>query len=232
MTDTSGQTEKAKIVPLKDGTSDAQSTTLDEIEFMFNPATVKWSIKAKWDDAKDSGSDSSSKTFAGSDGRQVTLSNIWFDTFESRQNVRTEHIDKLERLIQRDNQGDHSPPYVLFVWGAFLPEADDYNSPTFKVESVDVEYKMFLPNGTPVRAVCSIALTEATPKEKQQYRRPNQSPDHAKLVTFRRGDTLQNVAYRAYDNASQWRRIAEVNQIDDPLNIAPGTQLLIPPILK
>ena len=232
MSDTSGQTEKARIVPLKDGTSDAQSTTLDEIEFMYNPSTVKWSIKAKWDDASDSGSDSSSKTFAGSDGRQVTLSNIWFDTVETRENVRTEYIDRVERLIQRDNEGDHSPPYVLFIWGAFLPEADDYNSPTFKVESVDVEYKMFLPNGTPVRALCSISLTEATPKEKQQYRRPNQSPDHAKMLTFRRGDTLQNVAYRAYDNASEWRRIAEANNIDDPLNVSPGTKLLIPPILK
>ena len=228
----SGQTEKARIVPLRDGSSEATSSTLEEIEFLYNPATVKWSIKAKWDSASDSGSDSSTKTFAGSEGRKVTLSNIWFDTFETRKNVRTEYGDRLERLIQRDNEGDHSPPYVLFIWGAFLPEADDYNSPTFKVESVDVEYKMFLPNGTPVRAVCSVSLTEATPKEKQQYKRPNQSPDHAKMMTFRRGDTLQNVAFRAYDNAAEWRRIADANGIDDPLNVQPGVKLLIPPILR
>ena len=232
MSSGSGQTEKARIVPLRDGSSETTSSTLEEIEFLYNPATVKWSVKAKWDSASDSGSDSSTKTFAGSEGRKVTLSNIWFDTFESRKNVRLEYVDRLERLIQRDNEGDHSPPYVLFVWGAFLPEADDYNTPTFKVESVDVEYKMFLPNGTPVRAVCSVSLTEATPKEKQQTMRPNQSPDHAKTMTFRRGDTLQNVAFRAYDNPREWRRIAEANGIDDPLNIKPGVNLLIPPILR
>jgi phage tail-like protein len=43
------------------------------------------------------------------------------------------------------------------------------------------------------------------------------------------GESLQSVAYREYGNAAAWRMLADVNGIDDPLRLAPGTQLLIPP---
>jgi nucleoid-associated protein YgaU len=46
-----------------------------------------------------------------------------------------------------------------------------------------------------------------------------------------RGDTLQSIAFKEYDDAGEWRRIAEANGIDDPLELAPGKRLLIPPIL-
>jgi len=62
--------------------------------------------------------------------------------------------------------------------------------------------------------------------------RDKQSPDHAKVYTVQRGDTLQAIAYREYDNPSEWRRIAEANAVDDPLALEPGTRLLVPPILR
>ena len=44
------------------------------------------------------------------------------------------------------------------------------------------------------------------------------------------GDTLQSVAYRELGKPTYWRAIAELNDIDDPMRLAPGTTLLIPSV--
>ena len=50
-----------------------------------------------------------------------------------------------------------------------------------------------------------------------------------RVHTFSAGDTLHSVAYAEYGNPGLWRVLAEANGVDDPLRIAPGTALLIPP---
>ena len=42
---------------------------------------------------------------------------------------------------------------------------------------------------------------------------------------MRRGETLQSIAEQEYDNAGEWRRIADANHVDDPFRIEPGTRL-------
>ena len=49
---------------------------------------------------------------------------------------------------------------------------------------------------------------------------------------MRRGDTLQSISNATYDTPVEWRRIAEANGIEDPMELVPGAQLMIPPILK
>ena len=229
-----GELEKAQLVPVEPtgGHGEISRGKLGKVTLMFNPAKIKWTNFVRWTRRPDSGSDSAGKTFGSSEGRTLTLNNIWFDTFEQRMNVRTTYIDRLEALGQRDHQGDHAAPMIKFVWGNFTSQVDEYNLPLFVLENLEVEYTMFLNDGTPVRACVTITLREATPPETQQELRGNQSPDHAKLVTVRRGDSLQTIAYQEYDDAAEWRRIADANNIDDPMNLDPGAKLLIPPILK
>jgi uncharacterized protein YciI len=226
MVDNSTQStlQKAKLQPI--------DSDVEAVEFMYNPANIKWQLKVKWESKNDSGSDNPSLTYGGGEARTVTLSNIIFDTLESREDVRGAHIDKLERLAQRDAEGKHVPPDVLLLWGQFMTETDGYNSPKWKVESIDLDYTMFLPSGLPVRCNTTITLKECTPEWEQQEQRPNQSPDHSKLVTVRRGDTLQSISNATYDTPVEWRRIAEANGIEDPMELIPGAQLMIPPILK
>ncbi|MFI5983445.1 LysM peptidoglycan-binding domain-containing protein [Streptomyces sp. NPDC051555] len=43
-----------------------------------------------------------------------------------------------------------------------------------------------------------------------------------------RGDSLQSVAARHSGRVNDWREIAELNGIDDPSKLQPGTTLLLP----
>lgn len=49
-----------------------------------------------------------------------------------------------------------------------------------------------------------------------------------RYYTVEQGDTLGLIAYYAYADSREWRRIADANNIMDPFNIQPGTSLLIP----
>ncbi|NUN16067.1 MAG: LysM peptidoglycan-binding domain-containing protein [Myxococcales bacterium] len=228
-----GLLTKAQLIPVESHTwQTLDRPGLGPVTLMFNPARVQWSHQVNWDSQKNAASDSAAKSFGGSQGRTVTLEDIRFDTFERRANVRLEFIDRLESLCQRAHEEDHAPPYVLFVWGEFGATVDKYNVPLFVVQGLNVSYTMFGPDGTPYRAVVKLTLQEATPPEWQAYLRGNRSPDHAKQITVRRGDTLATIAHKAYEDAGQWRRIAMANNIDDPLDLAPGMVLMIPPILK
>jgi nucleoid-associated protein YgaU len=42
------------------------------------------------------------------------------------------------------------------------------------------------------------------------------------------GDSLPQIAWQEYGDATGWRVIAEANDIDDPMILAPGIELLVP----
>jgi hypothetical protein len=161
----------------------------------------------------------------------LKLGEIWFDTYETRENVRQVYVDKLEKLLEY-NRDTHHIPCVRFIWGGFTLGSLQDLQYTFYVEKMSATYTMFLPNGTPVRAKVALELKQAAPVETQLDENPKQSPDHAKLYTIKRGDTLQAIAHAEYDDPREWRRIADTNGIDDPMSLRPGNKLLVPPILK
>ena len=103
---------------------------------------------------------------------------------------------------------------------------------TWVVVKVSVTYVMFLSDGKPVRAKVDLELQESEPIKGQLVKAAKESPDHAKVYTVQRGDTLQSISFREYDDPAEWRRIADANAVDDPMALEPGTKLLVPPILK
>jgi nucleoid-associated protein YgaU len=223
----SGQLEKAKLVAHKEPLPSSPQVDPGEIEFFLNPASVKVKKSVKIEQTPNTGTGTNETRAANTHPIDLTIDKLWFDTYESRKNVRKEYIDKLEKLLDYV-EGTHYPPAVMFLWGKFTEESDHSEKYMFYVESLDVNYTMFLPDGTPVRAEVTIALKQCLMVAEQPEK---ESPDHAKLYTVRRGDTLQAIAQREYDDPREWRRIAKTNNIGDPMSLRPGTKLLVPPIL-
>ncbi|MFZ3491964.1 LysM peptidoglycan-binding domain-containing protein [Streptomyces sp. 5.8] len=54
------------------------------------------------------------------------------------------------------------------------------------------------------------------------------SPSSRQFCVVVRGDSLQSIAVRHSGRATDWRRIAELNGIDDPAKLRPGSTLLLP----
>ena len=146
---------------------------------------------------------------------------LLLDTSGTLEDVRVKYVNDLRGLMNITKQL-HAPPIVRFTWDRQI----------FKgvMESCNVTYLMFTPDGIPLRAKCSITLKEYRPVEIQLKDPPRSSPDVEKRYVVRRGDTLSNIAAGVYRDSGVWRAIAIANGIRDPRTLEPGRTLVLPRI--
>ena len=225
-----GELVKAKFVVYKDFADGSLSGKLYDIPFFLNPETITTSQEAVL--ASNQGNQTTEeKKFEKTSPLCLQLGELWFDTYDTRTSVRSTYVDKIEDLV-RFVKDTHHLPVVTFAWGQFSQETEHNPDYVFYVTKVEVTYTMFLPDATPVRAKVKVNMEQKLPPKAEEMRRGKQSPDHAKLYTVKRGDTLQSIANAEYDDPREWRRVAKTNNIDDPMALRPGMKLLVPPILK
>lgn len=141
------------------------------------------------------------------------------DTSDTLEDVRERYVNKLRDLMNI-NIELHAPPIVRFVW--------DRQVFVGVLESLNITYVLFTPEGVPLRAKLSTALKEFRPAAIQVKERPTSSPDFDKTWVVRRGDTLSGIAGAVYRDSSKWRDIATNNGIVDPRRLSPGRVLALP----
>lgn len=212
----------------------------EEVVVQFNPNSLTFAKKPKIAAINIPGIDSPLQQFVR--GEIETLSvELFFDSTEKGTGQNADSVtvetDKFYGLVKIDPE-THAPPVCIFIWGQkfpgdSLPEMFQNQRRTqFKglVTDVKQDFKLFSPEGTPLRAVLTVSINEYKPLHEQLQQLNLQSPNHTRSYVLERGDTLASVASDFYLNPNEWRRIAEANGIDDPRRLSPGTTLLLPPI--
>jgi nucleoid-associated protein YgaU len=97
------------------------------------------------------------------------------------------------------------------------------------VSSASIHYTRFTKEGIPVRAKVDLTLKEqpsllgSLPTNPTSGGLPGRSSH-----TVSAGENLQSVAVANYGTPALWRRIAETNDIDDPLRVRPGQGVYLP----
>jgi nucleoid-associated protein YgaU len=203
----------------------ARSGGEGEIVFTFNPNQFSISKSAGWSRVPQRTATSSAMPqFTGSEPAILTLE-VFFDASEAQTPRVAADVQRLldcvRPLRQTIASDEPSPPLVVFGWGRFT-------SFVAIVKQVNANYTMFRPDGTPTRATATITLEEI-PTDPP----PRQNPTSGALAAHRvhqvvAGDSLASIAYEEYGDATLWRRIAELNDIDDPMRVPPGRPLLVP----
>lgn len=202
---------------------------IDTIPFWINPASIKIDREVEFK-REPSVHGTEKLKYSQTKPIHLNLSDVWFDTYDKRESVRSKYIEKLEELLVYDKES-HVLNGVVFNWGEFSMSKMQIEY-VFLMSKLSVEYTMFLPSGMPCRAKTALCLEQVTTAPKESKERSKQSPDHARLHTVRRGETIQSIAHHAYSDPTEWRRIANANKLDDPMSIHPGMKLLLPPILR
>jgi Contractile injection system tube protein len=125
----------------------------DNIEFMFNPTEIEFSRSMQFN--RDQGARTTKGlpkvSFAYPEPYSLNVSNITFDTYESGSNVLI-HINKLRKAVEFIDSAER-PPIYLFTWGS-------QKYITCFVKSLRYKLTLFLPDGTPVRAIADLSLEE------------------------------------------------------------------------
>lgn len=111
-------------------------------------------------------------------------------------------------------------PVVMFMWGAYI-------IPECNVTKADVEYQRFHATGIPLRAKCSIGLKEVPLILPFMNPTSGGLPGREQHVVVT-GESLPQLATRAYGRPAHWRDVAVANKIDDPFALKPGDNLFLP----
>lgn len=199
-------------------------TQVGRIDFMFNPDSFSFTKSATWNrtEAKAAGVAPAAE-FQGTQAASFTVE-MFLDAFEATSNTIPDNVALLMKTLkplESDlSQGKPQPPWVIFGWGTAL-------TMTAIVKSLEVEYTMFDGTGTPLRARVKITM------EEMPMIPGRTNPTSGGLATLashvvREGDTLASIAYRYYGNAAYWRALANANDVDDPIRLRPGTELILP----
>jgi len=142
------------------------------------------------------------------DDDDLTVS-LFFDTYEQQTDVRAK-TNKIVALTQPTvgNAERREPPVVVFTWAG----------PLFvgMISKLDQKFTMFLSSGVPVRAELSVTFKSVLTKEEDL--RAQGKFNCRQLWRVKENDRLYLIAQQALGDASQWRLIAEGNNIYDPLN--------------
>lgn len=131
-------------------------------------------------------------------------------------------IETLVKLTATLNGSIHSPNYLVLAWGKL-------NFPCV-LTGLDIDYSLFRPDGTPLRAKVKVAFKSFTSEDQLARMAAKSSPDLTHLVTVRAGDTLPLLCHRIYGDSGYYREVAEVNHLLEFRALTPGSQLLFPPL--
>ena len=197
---------------------------IGEIKFQFNPKELSISKSAKWERKNSRNSKKSSPPeFTGADPCKMTLE-MFFDATDADS---SSVVDQVEALFHCCVPTDDTlaskkavPPLVQLSWGTIV------SFPGF-ITQVQAKYTLFAPDGTPIRATCSVSIEEMPGDPLGQNPTSGALSAHAvhKVIA---GDSLASIAYREYGDPTLWRPLARANGIDDPIRLAVGTTLIVP----
>jgi len=198
------------------------------VECHFNPSEIAISKSNKWEPESSSGANLPDVHFKGEGARSLNLT-LTFDSYEKRLDVRTATNKVLALMDAPEGKSQSSrharPPHVMFRWGAFE---------TFPavITQLSQKFTLFLETGLPVRATLTVTLQEVpqqAAKNQAQGQNPTSRAAGARRVRIvQPGDTIDLIASDELGDPTDWRLLAEANNLSDPRRLRPGQHLLIP----
>lgn len=212
--------------------STGQFPDSNQIQVQFNPEKYSLTKGVQIAEIGIPGLDSPVLQFVRGQNEKITLE-LFYDTTGSGMvsnpvDVRSQTVQIYDLL--KINSETHAPPRCQLHWGdaGQLFSFGSNLDPRCIVESVNEEFNLFSPSGVPLRAKLNVTFREYKTIQQQLKEKPKHSSDRTKVRTVQRGETLSYIAGTEYGDPTQWRPIADANNLDNPRLLVAGTQLVIP----
>lgn len=211
----------AELNLTKGGLAPATLTNLDTneiVNFMFNPFEYTLSKSNTWQDKPVTGENVPYINFQQGGAIKLKLT-LHFDSQATGKDVRT-FTDKLWKMVLINESkvdaktGKGQPPPVVFDWGKLHFKA--------VITSLSQHFTLFTETGIPLRCSVDVDLQQYIdePGEMGTAQAGGSAPASAP-VTAVQGQRLDNMT----KNPNDQRKVAEKNNINNPLKVPNGTKL-------
>ena len=201
----------------------------DPFTVWVNPASYTHSTNINYNDRQAQGSSGPSPEFNRVAREEVSFELVFDATGvippaqgQSYTNGVADAIAQFTTLAATLNGDIHSPNYLILAWAQLQFQC--------VLASMNVNYTLFRPDGTPLRAKVGVSFQSYTSETQLAKEENKNSPDMTHLITVQAGDTLPLLCYQVYGDSSYYRGVADFNRLLSFRDVPPGTQLLFPPL--
>jgi phage tail protein X len=220
-----GKFEKLKIIAYSDPGCEKQVG--EPFSVMLNPENYSLETKMEFQAAQGQGTSATPAKFVVKPPEEMSFEILFDNTGIIDGKPRADLADELkafkEFLMGYDGE-IHRPKYLKFVWGKDLVKG--------VCSALNIAYKLFNPNGTPIRAICKVTIREMKEDERRVAEERRSSPDLTHYRTIKKGDTLPLMCYRIYGHSKYYLQVAQANGFSNFRNLQPGEEVFFPPIDK
>ncbi len=226
----SGKLEKMLILAFADSKkaeSGGVQEADDTFEALINPETYTQSYKLKFSQGgQGQGSSGHQLKYEYTEPEEISFEFLFDNTGIIDGNPKDSVADDLKKFRQVliEYKGDaHEPRHFKLVWG---------KGSIFKgrVTELAITYKLFKPDGTPIRATAKVTFKSSIEELKRAAKENKSSPDLTHQRRVKAGDTLPLMCYRIYGDSRYYLQVAQFNKLNNFRSLQVGSTLKFPPL--
>jgi hypothetical protein len=218
-----GRLEKIRIKAYE--TPDYAGSAVAEFTAQVNPAEITTSYEISYHAAQGAGTTGSRMEFDKVKPGDLTLGFLLDGTGANGRPLDVQsQVEQFQTTTGYSGQ-IHRARYLLIVWGTLQVRR-------CVLKSATIAYKLFRPDGVPLRALITAVFTDAVDDQTRVATARDESADltHVRLVTGR--DSLPRLCHEIYGDARLYVEVARRNGLHHFRSLEPGTKLVFPPLEK
>jgi hypothetical protein len=220
-----GKFEKLQIIAYSDAACEQQVGV--PFVAMLNPESYTQETKMEFQAAQGQGTSATPAKFVVKPPEEMSFEILFDNTGiidgKPMDDI-AEKLNAFKDFLMRYDGDIHRPRFFKFVWGKSLMKGI--------CSALNITYKLFNPNGTPIRAICKVTLKEAKEDDLRAAEERRRSPDLTHYRKINKGDTLPLMCYRIYGDSRFYIQVARVNGLSNFRDLQPGEEIFFPPIDK
>lgn len=224
-----GMLEKVLILAFDTAEDAERGGTLEakaRFEALINPESYTLEYKVKTADGQGQGTSGAQIKFEYTLPEELTFDFLFDNTgiIDGKPNPDGvfDDVHALRKMLTEYQGDSHEPYHLKLVWGNLV----------FKGRAIEVgiTYKLFNPDGQPIRAVVRVKFKGSIEDKKRAALEDRHSADLTHRRVVQPGDTLPFMCFKVYGDPRHYLLVADANQMDDFRRLPVGAAVLFPPL--
>ncbi|MEO7997238.1 MAG: hypothetical protein ABI852_07310 [Gemmatimonadaceae bacterium] len=202
---------------------DYSGQAVSQFEAFLNPGEITFAYEIDYAAQQGLGTTNTRANFLRVKPGDLTIAFFLDGTGASGQLMDVTQAVAQFQLVTGYTGDEHRPHYLTVGWGT-LPIRKCV------LKSASIAYKLFRPDGSPLRAVISATFTERVDDQTRVAVTGDKSPDLTHVHLVKAGETLPALCQKFYGDVAYYTDVAAFNKLNNFRQLEPGIRLIFPPL--